>query len=415
MAYTTKVVFIMVPLLFYDFMVAAAWRFWTCMKKEEDLKRSAGGRAGENALLETAFHGYNTPLWLMDGDRRVLLANKAAEALFGRKLEGLKGGRCYELLGLDAPHAACPLEKAIKGGARAAAELEAGGREREAVIDPLPGAGAPSPVAVHSMAAPAARRCGRAESLRLSAELEKRHAEMQDFLLLSAHDIRTPLLCIQGFSKYLRSDVARLTEMLETGDGGKESRAQALDMARNLAPESIDSLEESAAKIAGLLDGIIKVAKQGRLEMRPEPVDAAAVIRKELAAMAYQVEAAGARVEVGSLPWCTADPGAVGQIFANLLSNAIRHRHGARKPVIVVSGSEKGGVSLYRVADNGPGIKAADLPKIWKLFFSVPGNSGKCDGIGLPIARRLAEANGGRLWAESSEGEGSVFYLELPR
>ncbi len=384
------------------------------MKKDKDIKKNTEGCGGQSALLEAAFHGYNTPLWLMDGERRVLLANKAAEVLFGRKQDELKGGHCYKLFGLDAPHPGCPLEKALKNSGRAAAEIENGGRKLESVIDPLPAAGVSSPVAVHSMTAMAEQSDGRAESLRLAAELEKRYTEIQDFMLLSVHDIRTPLLCIQGFSKYIRSDVARLTEILETGGCGEESRAQALDVARNLVPESVDSLDESAIKIAGLLDGIIKVSKQGRLEMRPRTMDAEAVIKKELAAMAYQVETAGALVEVGTLPGCTADPAAVGQIFANLISNAIRYRHGSRRPVVTISGSKKSGVSLYRVTDNGPGIKAADLPNIWKLFFGVSGNSGKCDGIGLPISRRLAEANGGRLWAESSYGEGTVFYLELP-
>lgn len=386
------------------------------MKKDGELGKSAEGRLGEGSLLAAAFHGYNTPLWLIDGERRVLLANKAAEALFGRKGEELRGVHCYRLLdGLDAPHPDCPLEKALKERTRAATELETGGRKLEAVIDPLPGAGASLPVAVHAMREADAPRAGRSESLRRAEELEKRNSEMQDFLLLSVHDIRTPLLCIQGFSKYLKSDVARLTEILETGGTGGEPGAQALEVARSLVPESIDSMDESALKIAGLLDGIIKVSKQGRVRMNPAPLDAAAVIRKELAAMAYQVETAGALVEVRDLPGCTADPGAVGQIFANLISNAIRHRHGSRRPVVTISGAEKGGVSLYRVTDNGPGIKPADLPNIWKLFFSAHGRPGRGEGIGLPIARRLAEANGGRLWAESSEGGGSTFWLELPR
>ena len=81
-----------------------------------------------------------------------------------------------------------------------------------------------------------------------------------------------------------------------------------------------------------------------------------------------------------------------------------------------MSGKKNGtGTVLYSVADNGPGIKAADLPRIWQLFFrgEVPGVK-KGEGIGLALVRRMVDRNAGRIWAESKEGEGSTFFVELP-
>jgi len=93
-----------------------------------------------------------------------------------------------------------------------------------------------------------------------------------------------------------------------------------------------------------------------------------------------------------------------------------KYRDCGRKLKITVRGEKNGnGAVVYSITDNGLGIKKNNLPKIWQVFYSgetsVPE---KGEGIGLTMARRLADMNEGKLWAESKEGEGSAFYLELP-
>ena len=83
--------------------------------------------------------------------------------------------------------------------------------------------------------------------------------------------------------------------------------------------------------------------------------------------------------------------------------------------MVRVTGEVKGTSVLYTVADNGAGIPQGDLSKIWDIFFRPRGaGDNRGEGIGLPMVRRIAERNGGGIKAESEEGEGSVFYVELP-
>jgi signal transduction histidine kinase len=99
-----------------------------------------------------------------------------------------------------------------------------------------------------------------------------------------------------------------------------------------------------------------------------------------------------------------------------LLDNAIKYRDTRHALQITIRAKEENGSVVYSMADNGIGIKEEGLPDIWRVFYSRPGPcSQKGEGIGLPMSRRLVEANRGRIWAESAEGKGSTFYVEMPR
>ena len=164
-----------------------------------------------------------------------------------------------------------------------------------------------------------------------------------------------------------------------------------------------------------LITALLKVSRLGRVEMKPEVLEMNGLIKKRLESMRNQLEAAGGEIVCGSLPPCKADPGAVSQLFSNLLDNAVKYRDKLRPLAVAVAGEVKDGMVSYTVADNGSGIPEADLHLIWNMFYQsgrTPGRKG--EGIGLPTARRIAEMNGGGIRVESKDGEGSVFCIELP-
>jgi len=137
-----------------------------------------------------------------------------------------------------------------------------------------------------------------------------------------------------------------------------------------------------------------------------------------LASLKFQLDQVGAEVGVGLLPACTADADLVGQIFANLLDNAVKYRHPGRRLMLKVSGEVKGeGTVVYTVSDNGLGIKAAEQEKVWNIFYRCSGAAaaGAGEGIGLAMVRRMAERSGGRTWLQSEEGAGTQFFVELPK
>lgn len=254
------------------------------------------------------------------------------------------------------------------------------------------------------------------EKNRLETQLAEKRKEMEDFLYITTHDLRTPLMCVQGYAENLRNDFIRLNALLKAADLPKGIKKEALELIGSGIPESLDSVEEGAREIGRMVSALLKVFRIGQTEMRPGTLDAGAVLNKALAGVAYQLKEAGAGVEAKALPRCKADPVALGRIFTNLLDNALKYRDRSRKLKISVRGRKTGnGTVLYSIADNGIGIREEELPKIWQIFYSgCPPGVKKGEGIGLSIVRRVAERNSGRIWAESEHGKGSTFFIELP-
>jgi signal transduction histidine kinase len=126
----------------------------------------------------------------------------------------------------------------------------------------------------------------------------------------------------------------------------------------------------------------------------------------------------GARVTIDALPSAWGDPTAVEQVFANLVANAVNYLDPTRPGDIEIGtqptpiGVES--LRIYYVRDNGLGIPASALPRLFNAFQRLHGNIAKGEGIGLALVRRVVERHGGHVWVESSEGRGSTFYVSLP-
>ena len=380
------------------------------MGKKGDKQEQPAGDSRGTFAWRRIFDSLDTPLWAMTPDRVILSANAAALRLLGRPASEVHGRRCYELVhGTDKPIDECPLDEALRRRRRGSASFTALGREMEGVVDPVTDDSGNLLGAAHllfsrpAVEAAAARR-----------DLERRKEELEDFLMMAAHDIRTPLLCIQGYSGFLESDIAKLIAILENGGLSEETRFAALELARSLISDSVKPVSESAEFISRLTDAIIQTARAGRTKLEPRTVDAEALLKKLRTVLAPRIAEAGARLELGPLPPCTADLASLEQIFLNLICNALKFRD--HRPLEVrVSGRVEGGKVIYSVADNGRGIRPEDLEEIWRLFFTRHRDGEEGQGIGLTMTRRLAEANGGSIRAESESGKGSVFLLELPR
>ncbi len=261
-----------------------------------------------------------------------------------------------------------------------------------------------------------ARKRAELEREKLNAALAEQKKEMEDFLYITSHDMRGPLLNIQGYGQNLEKDLKELGEAAGPG-GPPEKLRLALDkLSGERIPAALNYIAASALKMDRIIGSLLKVSRQGRVEMRPAALNAGAVLKNVLDEQRFLLEEAGGMVKTGPLPPCTADADALGHIFTNLVENAVKYRDKSRKLQITMGGKKNSPATvLYTIADNGLGIKAAELPRIWQLFYSGDkAGPAKGEGIGLTMARRIAEANSGKLWAESKEGEGSTFFLELP-
>ena len=222
------------------------------------------------------------------------------------------------------------------------------------------------------------------------AELRRSHAELERFADIAAHDLREPLMAI-----------TQLTSLLERG----------VDSQRE---EIVTHLRAAAQHGSRLVDGLLDLARVGRGAPPAQPVDLRRVLEGLLDTLAPQIEAAGARVEVGPLPTVLGVEGELARVFQNLLANALKFR-GDAPPVVAVSAARSPREWTLTVADNGPGVSERNRDRIFELFArgqtdgQAPGA-----GLGLAVCRKVVELHGGRIWVEPAPGGGSAFRMTLP-
>jgi light-regulated signal transduction histidine kinase (bacteriophytochrome) len=163
-----------------------------------------------------------------------------------------------------------------------------------------------------------------------------------------------------------------------------------------------------------LLAGLLRYSRLGRVVFNIVPLDMNALVTEIIAAMKFQVDDAKADLRVGPLPACLGDSEHTSQVFTNLIDNALKYRQSGLQLKLVISGCVEEGRAVYCVADNGIGIAPEHQGKIFEIFHRLNPNSLAGEGLGLTIAQRVLEREGGKIWVEGREGTGSNFYVSLP-
>jgi len=216
-----------------------------------------------------------------------------------------------------------------------------------------------------------------------------------DFVASVSHELRTPLTAARAG-----------LGLLEGSAGDRLGVAEQALMAN--ARRNIERLN---ALIADLLTA--NQLGAGTLRLERVAVDLRAVVADAMAAVHPLIQTKGQSLELAlgePLP-VRGDPGRLEQAVLNVLANA--HRHTPSGTRIVVSGQAAGDQVLLAVQDDGPGIPAAELGKIFDRFYRLGGAGGS--GLGLAVARGVVELHGGTMWAESGPGEGATFRIAFPR
>lgn len=246
--------------------------------------------------------------------------------------------------------------------------------------------------------------------------LAAKNKELENYLYVVSHDLRSPLVNIQGFSQRLQKQTNALQQTLAECTLEPETRRQIETIICEGIPRSLDFILTNVAKMDILIKGLLQISRTGRAQMTIKPVDMNALVKTIIHAFAYQIEQVAAQVVMTDLPPCYGDEHLLNQLFSNLLGNAFKYRDKDRPLVVTIAAQIQYNKIVYRVEDTGKGMAPRHLEKIWDVFYRVdPRVSEAGEGIGLNIVKRIAEKHKGNVWVESRPEQGSVFYVELQR
>ncbi len=252
---------------------------------------------------------------------------------------------------------------------------------------------------------------------RRTADLTRANEEIQRFAYIVSHDLRSPLVNVMGFTaeletaaKPLRELIARLRTEAPALLTRQATEAVELDL-----PESISFIRSSTQKMDRLINAILRLSREGRRNLTPEPVDMAAVTGAAVASLKQQTDAKGAVIEVeGRLPDLVSDRLAVEQVFSNVVENALKYLKPGRPGRIVVRGRTEGAMRVYEVEDNGRGIDPKDHERVFELFRRAGAQDQPGEGIGLAHVRALVYRLGGTITVASELDRGATFRICLP-
>jgi PAS domain S-box-containing protein len=361
-------------------------------------------RAEEAAQISTrqwqvTFDAISDGVVLLDQVGRAVQVNAAMEGILGKPWDQLSGRSIQDLLPVSPAPEVSPFLRVLDSGRREAVELTLGDRWLRVTVDPIRDAGGVVKGGL-CIASDITDRRRLEEALRRRAEdLATADRRKDEFLAMLAHELRNPLAPIANALESIRLD--------------------RVDPAAT--EEAIDIARRQVEHMARLLDDLLDVSRftRGNVQLRKVAVDLKTVLMRAVETSRPLIEAGGHEFSV-SFPdapvWLEGDPTRLAQVVANLLNNAAKYTdRGGR---IALTAACERGEAVVRVRDNGIGLSAEMLPRVFDLFAQEDRSLDRSQGglgIGLTLVRSLIQHHGGSITADSpGPGLGSEFAVRLP-
>lgn len=229
-----------------------------------------------------------------------------------------------------------------------------------------------------------------------AVELARSNSELESFAYAVSHDLRTPLRAVSAYAKLLS---ASLGEKLDAEE-----------------KENFSFIAVGAARMDGMIQGLLEYSRAGRAAEHGETCRLCDAVAEALAACDLPHAAPGAAVIVDApddLPSVRAAQAGAERLAMNLIDNALKYRSPDRPLQLSITARAENGAVILTVADNGVGIPQDQQERVFGLFQRLT-RHGDGYGVGLALCRRIMDACGGRLWVESTPGQGSAFHAVFP-
>ena len=231
-----------------------------------------------------------------------------------------------------------------------------------------------------------------AQTLRRLQELERTNADLTEFASVAAHELREPLRMVEKHAELLQRD----TEGSLSVDSVK----------------SLGFILDGARRLTALLEDLLSFTRITGGWQTYSACDCNEILADTMRQLEDEIKSTKAEIQYEKLPTILGDRSQLGQVFLNLLGNALKFRSKSR-PKVRISVLRGQYEWVFSFKDNGVGIDSEDLDSVFTIFRRLhPEYTGT--GIGLAICRRVVERHGGRIWVESAAGKGSTFSFTIP-
>lgn len=250
-------------------------------------------------------------------------------------------------------------------------------------------------------------------------QILNKNKELEDYLYIASHDLRSPLVNIQGFSQRLQKQTNNIKSQLANCGIDPILKTNISKITTEEIPKTLDFIFSSVAKMEALINGLLQLSRTGRIKMYISKVNMNKLLEKVLFAHSFQISELSSHVHLEHLPDCYGDEQQLNQLFSNLISNAIKYRDQNKALKIKISAINDFNRIIYSVTDNGIGIEHKFQEKVWNIFYRIdPQSQIAGDGVGLSVVKQIAERHRGKAWVESVEsveGHGCTFFIELQK
>ena len=372
--------------------------------------------------LEQVFSISGEGIRIIDIDFNVLRVNKAFSEFVGTTIDKCLNKKCYEIFGGTYCNSSNCSLKRILSGEEEQIDMEVqrkriNGNKVDCILHAS---------AIYNQDHKA---IGIAESFKdisqikhsqrilkkLNQEIRTKNRQLEDFVYITTHDLRSPLINLEGFSDELERNIKELGQLLQKLKIPKYVRKKLEAVYREEIPECMHFIKSSTTKMTNLVDALQQLSRLKRYRLNIKELNMNNILKEVQSNFQTEAKQYGAKIVVEDLPAALGDENQINQVVSNLLSNAI-HYLGPKSSQgrIHISGKRNGSESIFCVEDNGIGINPKYQSKIFQVFQRLEPAMSKGEGIGLSIVSKILENHGGRIWVESGEGVGSKFFFVLP-
>lgn len=226
----------------------------------------------------------------------------------------------------------------------------------------------------------------------LNEKLRLAYEELDTFSFTISHDLKNPLSTIKSYSQIL------------SRNGNLDPKARQI----------VERITVGADKMNLMINEVLGYSRLGRAEITVSRIEIAPIIDDLIKDLLIAYNSPDVKITIGDTPDIYGDPVMINQVFANLISNAIKYAIPSGHPEINIKGETTENGVIYSITDNGIGIDIKYLPKVFELFNRMDNARDiEGSGVGLSIVKRIVDKHKGKIWVESELNKGSTFYVEF--